>query len=164
MPDEPEVTIEEPAAPVVTVPAQPEAPASPASTLTLEDALKELASARKEAAKYRVGKKETEHDLNSRIAALENEVKASKREAIAAKYNLPAELAARLHGDTPEEIENDAKALAVFAPKATQTTAPVISATAPVTPARLTPEVIKTMTPDQINANWDAVSAALKGQ
>jgi len=158
----------EPNAAQVAVEAEPETPAlvqtteAKPATLSIDDALAALDKARKEAAKYRVEKREAKDELTQRISALENQVREAKRETIAARYNLPAELAARLKGETAEELEADAKTLAAFAPKqTTQSVAPVISATAPVTPARLTPDAISKMTPAQINAQWDAVSAAL---
>ena len=157
----------DPNAAPAAVETEPETPAQvqtteakPAPTLSIDDALAALDKARKEAAKYRVEKRETKDELTQRIVALENQVIEANRQTIAARYGLPAELAARLRGTTTEELENDAKTLAVFAPKLTPS-APVISATAPVTPARLTHDVIAKMTPEQINAQWEAVSAAL---
>lgn len=160
----------EPNAALAAVEAEPETPAqaqmaeAKPATLSIDDALAALDKARKEAAKYRVEKRETKDELTQRISALENQVKDAKRETIAARYNLPAELAARMKGETAEELEADAKTLAAFAPKLTQSAAPIISATAPVTPIRLTPDVIAKMTPEQINAQWDAVSAALSNK
>ena len=86
-------------------------------SISIDAALAELDKARREAAKYRVEKREAKDELTQRISVLENQVREGKRETIAARYNLPAELAARLKGETAEELEADAKTLAVFAPR-----------------------------------------------
>lgn len=80
------------------------------------DELSEAEQKRKEA-------EMTELDrLNKQLADAQAELKRSKlavmqRDA-AAKHNLPAELAARLRGETLEELEADAKELAALLPKA----------------------------------------------
>lgn len=81
----------------------------------------ELTSVRKEAAKYRVAAKELRESLaqakdpedfeaaTARVAELETEL---HRERLARKYRLPDVLAARVTGETDEERDADAKALA----------------------------------------------------
>jgi hypothetical protein len=70
-----------------------------------------------------------ESDLAKQIAALTkrlDEAEAGRvkaelnttRAQIAAKYNIPAKLAARLQGETPEQIEADAKEIAAALPAA----------------------------------------------
>ena len=58
---------------------------------------------------------------NKKTAELESELKRLKTESlkreIAAKVGVPASLAARLQGETPEEIEADAKAILDTLPK-----------------------------------------------
>lgn len=80
------------------------------------DELSEAEQKRKEA-------EMTELDrLNKQLAEAQAEVKRTQlsvlRRDAAAKYSLPAELADRLKGETPEELEADAKALAALLPKA----------------------------------------------
>lgn len=59
--------------------------------------------------------------LSKRLAETETALKAERRAAqaagIAAKFGLPAPLAERLKGETPEEMEADAKALLEALPK-----------------------------------------------
>ncbi|MFD9813990.1 hypothetical protein [Streptomyces sp. NPDC059080] len=81
----------------------------------------ELASVRKEAAKYRVAAKELRESLakatspeeyeaaSARVAELETEL---HRERLARKYQLPEAVAARVTGETEDAREADAKALA----------------------------------------------------
>lgn len=89
---------------------------------------KELTSARAEAANYRTKLRDAEaklseaktpeeveaaiSELRETNAKLERQILVNK---VATKHNLPEELAARLKGDTPEELEADAKTLALFA-------------------------------------------------
>ena len=80
------------------------------------DELSEAEQKRKEA-------EMTELDrLNKQLADAQAEVKRTQLAVLqrdaAAKYSLPAELATRLKGETPEELEADAKALAALLPKA----------------------------------------------
>ena len=91
------------------------------------DELSEAEQKRKEA-------EMTELDrLNKQLADAQAEVKRTQLAVLqrdaAAKYSLPAELAARLKGETPEELEADAKALAALLPKAKQQ--PQLSPTQP---------------------------------
>lgn len=133
-------------------------------TMTLEQALSELAAARKEAAKYRTEKREavkgateklTEvEQLNKRLSEMEAELKQAKRSDIARKYNLPDELAKRLRGETLEEIEADAVVLAATI-KPTSTTPPqTINPTAPAGAVKLTREAIAKMSTSEVNKLW----------
>jgi hypothetical protein len=87
-------------------------------------ARKELAKVRSEAAGYRTRLRDAEAKLSEAKSAEEfeaalAEVKARNAElehslvvaSVARKYDLPEELAGRLRGATPEELEADAKAL-----------------------------------------------------
>jgi cytochrome c556 len=79
------------------------------------DELSEAEQKRKEAEMTEVDR------LNKQLADAQAELKAARiatlqRDA-ATKHNLPAELASRLKGETPEELEADAKALAELLPK-----------------------------------------------
>ncbi|MEU5403720.1 hypothetical protein ABZ348_31015 [Streptomyces sp. NPDC005963] len=89
---------------------------------------KKLTDANAEAANYRTKLRETEAKLSSAktveefeaaTAVLKEQVEALERQIllneVAAKYELPAALAKRLVGATPEELEADAKALSQFA-------------------------------------------------
>lgn len=75
-------------------------------------------------------KKESEmseiEKLTKRLSETETQLKQKSRaemvRAIADKTGLPAALAARLHGETPEELETDAKTLLEALPKPTQKT------------------------------------------
>jgi hypothetical protein len=145
-----------------------------ATTLTLEQALEELSKARKEAAKYRTEKKNTEdkdltemQKLTKSVEQIQKELTNTKKEnmqlKIAKKYNLPDALANRLAGETEEEMDADGQALAGVIGKQTPTspTAPVVSPTSPTGVTTLTEDSIRKMSPEEINKNWDAVSAAL---
>ncbi|MYT31741.1 MULTISPECIES: hypothetical protein [unclassified Streptomyces] len=96
-----------------------------------EWARKELTKVRGEAASYRTRLRDAEaklseakspeefeaalNELQAKNAELEHSLTAS---SVARKHNLPDELAARLRGSTVEELEADARALAVLlAPK-----------------------------------------------
>lgn len=133
MPDETKTeTVTTPATETVTEPTNP-AP-QPATDKSAEDRIKDMEAALKkanaEAAKYRKAaeaieaerkaKEEAElsetEKLRKHAAELEAELKAARiatlqRDA-AAKHNLPAELATRLRGETPDELEADATELA----------------------------------------------------
>ncbi|MGW0705094.1 hypothetical protein ACWD4G_03800 [Streptomyces sp. NPDC002643] len=87
-------------------------------------ARKELAKVRGEAAGYRTRLRDAETKLSGakspeEVEAAIAEVKAKNAElehslvvaSVARKYDLPEELAGRLRGTTPEELEADAKAL-----------------------------------------------------
>jgi hypothetical protein len=87
-------------------------------------ARKELAKVRNEAAGYRTRLRDAEAKLSEaktpeEVEAALADVKAKNAElersllvsTVARKFDLPAELAGRLQGSTPEELEADAKAL-----------------------------------------------------
>jgi predicted RNase H-like HicB family nuclease len=93
-----------------------------------EKAWKEIRKLRAAEAKRRVEAKTPEPakepkapDADARIADLESKWKASERRAliaeIAAEFGLPKALAARLQGETEEELREDAEALKAFVPK-----------------------------------------------
>lgn len=144
------------------------------SDLTLDEMKVELAKARREAAKYRTEKNDAEKEkltdterLAKEIADMKAELFAAKRQTVAMKYKLPEALADRLKGETQEELEEDAKALAALIVKPESSEAekkPVtgIDPTAPSGTLKLTREAIEKMSPAEINKNWEAVSAALK--
>ena len=86
-----------------------------------------------EAEKKRKEAEMTELDrLTKQLEDAQAELKRSKleilKQAAAAKHNLPAELASRLQGDTPEELDEDAEKLAKLIPK---TPAPHVGPTNP---------------------------------
>ena len=137
----------------------------------LDTLQKQLADVRREAASRRVANRElsTERDgLTQSVQTLLQEIKlerdaraqaeAAAQQAanqaarltqaiqLAAKYNLPATLASRLQGDTPDALEADAKALAESLTQARQ--------------PRITPANAGTaITPD----NAEAVKKLLRG-
>jgi hypothetical protein len=79
---------------------------------------------------------------------------------IAKKAGLPEALSSRIQGATPEEMVADAKRLAEAmgpGPKVGEGTNPPTGAKKPYTRAD-----VKKMTPDEITANWDQISAQLK--
>lgn len=89
-----------------------------------------LTKANQEAARYRTRLREvekalegrkTEEEVNELLANLTTERETAERslliENVALKHSLPAELAELLKGETREELETHAKALAKFAPK-----------------------------------------------
>jgi predicted Zn-dependent protease len=104
----------------------------------LEQIRAALKKANGEAAKYRKAQEQLEADqkakaeaemteldkANKRTAELEARLKQIEREnvqrEIAAKVGLPAKLASRLQGETPEEMEADAKAILEDLPKPAQ--------------------------------------------
>lgn len=104
-----------------------EKPQDEKPALTPEQLAKELADTRKEAANYRTRLRDTEAKLaeaktleefdqaiaefKSNNARLEREITVTR---IAAKYELPDSLAARLVGDDEAALEADAKALAAL--------------------------------------------------
>jgi hypothetical protein len=154
---------------------QPEAE----NKLTLEQAQaeiarinKELADTRKEAAKYRVEKKEAvekvEATVAERLSALEKQLteerKANLTNSVANKFKIP-ELATRLKGETVEELEADAQALAAIikAQLPDPQKPPTITPTSPDNPQQITLEAIKKMTPQEIMNNQAAVNAVLSG-
>src|SRR6185436_2912220 len=116
--------------------AQPPAPESKADW---KDA--EIEKARREAAKRRVENKELRAELDvikpqlasieplkeqvSKLADLLEKAETARKQTelntvrtnVAAKYGLPPELAKRIQGDTPEAMEEDAKALAAAIPQ-----------------------------------------------
>ncbi|MGW6745972.1 hypothetical protein ACWGDX_35440 [Streptomyces sp. NPDC055025] len=113
-------------------PQSTEAPASTTEDSLPEWARKELTKVRSEAASYRTRLRDAETRLSEAkspedFEAALADVKAKNAElehslvvgTVARKYELPDELAARLRGTTPEELEADAKALrALLAPAA----------------------------------------------
>ena len=122
-----------------TVTEQANTTQSPETGKSDADRIKDMEAALKkanaEAAKYRKAAEAVEAErkakeeaeltetekLRKRAAELEAELKSAQRSTMqrdaAAKHNLPAELATRLKGETPEELEADAKALAELLPK-----------------------------------------------
>jgi hypothetical protein len=176
---------QKPNTPVVEEPKkdQPEAEQKP--SMTLEQALaeiarkdKELSDTRKEAAKYRIEKKDAviaaeqkaEATLAERLGALEKERDEMRRTnlvlSVAKKYNLPDALAERLKGSTVEELDTDAQALVSFVKVQTPDPQkpPSLSPTAPTSQTTFTLDAIKKMSPAQIIQNQDAVDAVLSSQ
>jgi len=125
--------------PTETVAEQPATTQTPETGESVEARIVRMEAALKkanaEAAKYRKAAEAVEAErkakeeaeltetekLRKRAAELEAELKSAQRSTMqrdaAAKHNLPAELATRLKGETPEELEADAKALAELLPK-----------------------------------------------
>ena len=93
---------------------------------------------------------------------LRAELLSTQKQTIAIKAGLPAEFSGRLQGDTLEEIEADALKLAEHFAKPAQPKPTKTSAAAPAAKTPLTSAAIAKMTPQEINANWEAVQAALK--
>lgn len=93
------------------------------SGLDTEALQKALAETRAEAARNRVRAREAEakaaeaksaeefNAVNSRVAELEADL---SRERLARQYGLPDQLATRIAGTTPEEMEADAKSLSAL--------------------------------------------------
>ena len=73
--------------------------------------IQKLKTALAEAQKKIASNDQVVSDLTTRAKAAE---KSLTKNRVAAKHNIPAELAERLTGDTEEEIEKDAEALAKF--------------------------------------------------
>jgi hypothetical protein len=95
--------------------------------------------------------------LDEAQAALKAKELADMRLKAAKAAGLAEVLADRLQGETEDDLAVDALTLAKAMPKVTA----VISATNPGVQPRLSQEAIARMTPDEINKNWEAVSAAL---
>lgn len=74
----------------------------------------------KEQNEWKVLAEKHQAELEKTKAELAARDLAEKKRTIAAKYNIPDQLATRLVGSTDEEIEADAKALAETLPKAEQ--------------------------------------------
>lgn len=136
----------------------------------LKDANKEAATRRKKLEafeKAEADRKTAEmSDLEkaqAKITQYENELMNTRKEAIAARHGLPASWVKRLQGATVDELEADAAELAAAMPAAKQS-APSISATAPTTQAALTPDAIRKMSHEQINANWERIQQTLANQ
>lgn len=111
------------------------------------------------------GELKTERD--ARLAAEARAIKAAQT-AAALKFGLPASMAERLKGATPEEIEADAEALAKEIPKSAGTggtgTQPGASMGNPASAPTITKEQLKNMTPEQISSlGWDTLQAVLSG-
>lgn len=84
-------------------------------------AQKERESAERKAAEEQGKFKELYESLQSKLAATEQEARElrlnQERRAVADKVGLPAALADRLRGETPDEMEQDAKAVLAALPK-----------------------------------------------
>jgi hypothetical protein len=136
----------------------------------LKDANKEAASRRKKLdafEKAEADRKAAEmSDLEkaqAEIARYQQEALQANKAAIAARHGLPETWVKRIQGATIEEMEADAAELAASIPTKQQTT-PAISSTAPATQAALTPEAIRKMSHEQINANWENIQRTLANQ
>lgn len=81
---------------------------------------------------------------------------------LATKYKLPAKVAERLAGETPEELEADAQALAEELGTARTQGGKGGSAGNSAWSGGLTRESLETMSPAQINERWDEVSKLLE--
>lgn len=91
-------------------------------------------------------------------ATLSKKVLDEMKRKAAQQAGLPEQFTDRLHGSTEDELVEDAMTLSRSMPKA----APAqISPTNPGVTPKLTMDAIKAMTPNEINANWDAVQAVL---
>jgi hypothetical protein len=106
-----------------TEPATPDAPTPPAGDAPgeLPDwARKELEKARGDAAAYRTRLREKETELETRVRELteakEHAERATLREAVARRHQLPEDLAALLQGQDAEALEAHAKTLAQYVP------------------------------------------------
>ncbi len=171
MPDEVKTPVVEDVKKEESKPVEPEKKEE-SPELTLEEMKAELAKARREAAKYRTEKNSIEKEkltelqqIQKEMSDLKAELFNAKRNAVAAKYGLPDALADRLKGETPEELEEDAKALAALVVKpAEKPQPPQISPTAPTQTPRLTREAIEKMSATEINKNWDAIQASLSNK
>jgi hypothetical protein len=101
-------------------------------TRTADAAAKATAEAERRAAeeqgKFQELYQKTVAELEQERTAKRNLEAAALRREVAAKVNLPSALIDRLHGETPEELEADAKQLMAALPKPT---APNINAGAP---------------------------------
>jgi len=122
------------------------------------DELEKADEARKSAEMTELEKAKAEADK------LKSEIISARREAIAARVGLPAEFASRLQGQTLEEIEADAQTFAAYFAKPNTPAQQTTSAAAPAAAPALTADAIAKITPQQINAQWEAVSAALTKQ
>ena len=136
--------------PTETVAEQPATTPTPETGESVEARIARMEAALKkanaEAAKYRKAAEQIEAErkakeeaelsetdkLRKRAAELEAELKAAQIAALkqiaATKHNLPAELASRLQGETPEELDADAESLSKLIPK---TPAPHVGPTNP---------------------------------
>lgn len=81
---------------------------------------------------------------------------------LATKYKLPAKVAERLTGETPEELEADAQALAEELGTARTQGGKGGSAGNSAWTGGVTKESIKNMSADEINERWDEVSKLLE--
>jgi hypothetical protein len=120
----------------------------------------ELEATRAAHAELKAENTDLKADLADRDGKLkDSETRAMKAE-IAKKAGLPEALSSRIQGATPEEMVADAKRLAEAmgpGPKVGEGTNPPTGAKKPYTRAD-----VKKMTPDEITANWDQISAQLK--
>lgn len=111
------------------------APPKPAPSLDPERLMAELQAVRAEAAKYRVAAREAADERTKAQEAAELRAQelsqaqearlAAQREAVAARYGLPDELASRLTGDDTDSLAADAEKLAkLLKPSRTPGTSP----------------------------------------
>lgn len=110
-----------------------ETPVEEKPTMSLEDALSEVAKTRGEAANYRTKLRDSEaslasaktiEEVNEIVATMTSDRESAERlllvENVALKHKLPEALAARLQGKTREELEADAVSLASLIPAVEQ--------------------------------------------
>lgn len=81
---------------------------------------------------------------------------------LAAKYKLPPKVAERLAGETPEDMDADAKALAEELAGARGRGASAASAGNSAWEGGLTREALSKMSTDEINRRWDEVAKLLE--
>jgi len=99
-------------------------------------------------------------DLKAELADRDGKLRETQRAEIAKKAGLPEALSSRIQGETEEELLADAKRLAESlgpGPAVGSGTAPPTGAKKPYTRAD-----VKKMSPEEITANWDQISAQLK--
>lgn len=146
---------------------------------------KALRKANKEAEKFRLERnqlKATLDDVNAKLSGMETMLKAvdedrkkaekaafdATRKAVALKHGLPPELADRLVGKDEAELEADALKIAGVLPKQAPGANGSGSSASPAnpagTPATLTLEEIKNMTPQEIVKRRTEVQAVLAGK
>lgn len=96
-------------------------------------------------------------------AATAKKAERDKRVAeLASKYKLPPTVAARLTGETLDDMDADAKALAEELAGARGRGASAASAGNSAWEGGLTREALEKMSPDEINRRWDEVSKLLE--
>lgn len=124
---------------------------------TLQETLEEIRQALEEERKQR-----EEAQRAAQEAARQAE-RAKVIAELAAKYKLPPKVAERLAGETPEQLEADAQALAEELGRAGRVAGVKTSPANSTWTGGLTLEAIKSMSPDEINEHWDEVSRLLSG-